>query len=167
MEKEELMIQLTQEHDSILNILSKISCSLMTEQLDELKNLLNRFDEEAGPHFRFDEEAVYPSLVDVYYPGYISKLYTDHDLAIARFNQLKHLFAKPEPNASDFYDGIRQARMISQYITSCDILPIGHIPLNDQQIKKISSIHKRAKTENLSLICWSDTVRKRKQLYFN
>ena len=166
MEKKELLLQLEKEHDQIREMLQKLSISIMIEDVERFKKLLVNFDQIIGPHFRFEEEAVYPALVDIYYPGYISKLYTDHDLAIARFNELKNLVNKEKFSESDYISGIRHVRMMGHYITGCEILPIKNIPLDDQQIKRLKTLHKKSKEEKLGLISWSGTRRNRKQLYF-
>jgi hypothetical protein len=106
-------------------------------------------------------------MADLYSPGYITKLYTDHDLAIARYNQLKHLFSKEQLTSDDFYAGIRHVRMIAQYIDNCEVLPVRNIPLNQNQINRIANIHRKARMENLSLVSWADTRRRRRHLYFN
>jgi hypothetical protein len=167
MEKEALLAQLKSEHDQINDILLEMISTLMREDLIKFKKLLKSFDEKAGSHFRFDEEAVYPSLVGIYYPGYLLKLYTDHDLAIARYNLLVDLFRKDNLNQSDFAEGIRHVRMIGHYISSCEILPIAKIPLNEMQIQQLKSVHEKSYSENLGLVNWSDTRRNRKQLFFN
>jgi hypothetical protein len=166
-QKEALLAQLKSEHDQINDTLLDMISTLMREDLPKFKKLLKSFDEKAGQHFRFDEEAVYPSLVGIYYPGYLLKLYTDHDLAIARYNLLIDLFRKDNLTQSDFAEGIRHVRMISQYIAGCEILPIAKIPLNDDQIKRLKSIHKKSLSDNLGLTNWSGTQRNRKQLFFN
>jgi hemerythrin len=167
MEKEEFLAQLKKEHDSILDILLKMSRSLMLEEVNHFRELLKKFNEEAGPHFRFDEEAVYPSLVDAYYPGYLAKLYTDHDLTIARYNELKKISSKPELNQEDFYNAMRHVRMMSQYISNCEILPISCIPLSEQQIKRIKAIYKKSRLESVNLNSWAISERNRKLLFFN
>jgi len=167
MERKELLLQLDKEHDQIREMLQKLSISIMMEDVARFKELLVKFDKITGPHFRFEEEAVYPALVDIYYPGYISKLYTDHDLVIARFNELNNLLNKEEFSGSDYISCIRHLRMMDHYITGCEILPIKKIPLDDQQIRRLKAIHRKSKEEKLGLISWSDTRRNRKQLYFN
>lgn len=167
MEKEALLAQLKSEHDQINDTLLDMISALMREDLTQFKKLLKSFDEKAGPHFRFDEEAVYPSLVGIYYPGYLVKLYTDHDLAIARYNLLVDLFRKDNLTQSDFAEGIRHVRMIIHYISGCQILPIAKIPLDEEQIKRLKSIHKKSLSDNMGLTTWSDTQRNRKQLFFN
>ena len=167
MGKKELLLQLEKEHDQIREVLQKLSISMMMEDVERFKKLLVKFDQITGPHFRFEEEAVYPALVDIYYPRYISKLYTDHDLAIARFNELNKLVNKEKFSESDYISGIRHLRMMDHLITGCEILPIKNIPLDDQQIRRLKTIHKKSKEEKLGLISWSNTRRNRKQLYFN
>src|SRR5574340_164669 len=44
-----------------------------------------------GPHFRYEEESLYPALVDIFGPDYIDKLLADHDQAIANAARLVEL----------------------------------------------------------------------------
>jgi len=167
MDQNQLILQWNKEHSIIREILLELNSALILEDIEQCKCLLAKLDEIVGPHFRYEEEAIYPAMVDVYCPGYINKLYTDHDLTIARINQLKNLFNQDNFTEMDLTSAIRHVRMISHYITNCETLPINNVKFDEQLIMQIFNTHKKSLDENLSLISWSDTIRNRKQLFFN
>ena len=167
MDQNQLILQLNKEHSAIREMLMELNSALILEDIEQCKILLPKIDEMTGPHFRYEEEALFPAMVNIYYPGYINKLYTDHDLTIARINQLRNLFNQDCFTEMDFTSAIRHLGMIDHYITNCETLPTNDMQFDDTQIRQICNTRKKSLDENLSLVDWSDTIRNRKQLFFN
>jgi hypothetical protein len=47
-----------------------------------VQRLLQKTAELTGPHFRYEEEVLYPGLVEIFGGKYIGSLFTAHDGAI-------------------------------------------------------------------------------------
>ena len=88
MNRENFFKEFRQEHREIRDILFDMITSFVEKDFEKSGALLKRLDALTGPHFRYEEEALYPALIKVYGESYINKLLTDHDLAIARAKKL-------------------------------------------------------------------------------
>ena len=164
MNRETFFIEFRQEHREIRDILFDMITSFVKKDFEESAALLKRLDTLTGPHFRYEEEALYPSLINIYGEPYINKLLTDHDLVIARAKNLNTKIRSEKTEKEDIDDCIDTVRSILPHVSDCEGLSIMVERLDDGILSTIYTSIENARKENLSLIEWSETTRGRKQL---
>ena len=152
------------DHRQIRDLVMDSITSINNKDSEKVKALLSKLDDIAGPHFRFEEEALYPKLIPFYGAGYINKLFTDHDMAIARFERLSSLLSKNEMNNVEGNTAIFMIRGLLPHISDCEGLTIMLELFDGKRIEKISKAMNIARKENLGLLTWSNTLRNRKKL---
>ena len=114
-----------------------------------------------GPHFRYEEEALYPALVPVFGPDYIEKLLGDHDLAIASARRLVELTDGREPNGDESDEAVRLTRGILPHVSDCEGLTIMVELFPEAALESVLDARARAREAGLDLLTWAGEIRKR------
>ncbi len=164
MDREYFFKEFRQEHREIRDLLFELITSFGQKDYEKSAALLKSLDILSGPHFRFEEESLYPALIQVYGEGYINKLLTDHDLAIARAKKLGSKISIGSSNEDDITECINTVRSILPHVSDCEGLSIMVEKMDDGTINTICDSMEKARKENLPLIRWSETSRNRKPL---
>ena len=114
-----------------------------------------------GPHFRYEEEALYPALVPVFGPDYIEKLLGDHDLAIASARRLVELTADRELTGEERDEAMRLTRGILPHVSDCEGLTIMAELFPEPALESVLDARARAREAGLDLLTWAREIRKR------
>src|SRR5215471_16796145 len=80
-----------EEHRIVRDLLLDLVDAYETGNAARAGKLLSEVARITGPHFRYEEEALYPALVPVFGSDYVEKLLGDHDFAIASASRLAEL----------------------------------------------------------------------------
>ena len=129
--------------------------------------MLGKLNKISGPHFRYEEEALYPSLLCIFGEHYINKLMTDHDLAIARAGKLKSLIEKKNPIEEDYLECLDLVRAILPHVSDCEGLTIMVEKLPQPKVDFIIQTMDSSLTKNVPLLEWAVNTRGRKLLSIN
>lgn len=164
--KETFFKEFRQEHREIRDLLFDMITSFGEKDFEKSGTLLESLNVLTGPHFRYEEEALYPALIQIYGEHYINKLLTDHDLAIARAKKLSSMIEAGSKEKDDIADCINLVRSILPHVSDCEGLSIMVEKLDDGIVDSICNSMEDARKANLPLIKWSETSRKRKPLQF-
>lgn len=149
------------EHRAVRDALLDLVAAFQQRDRPQLFPLLTHIAALTGPHFRYEEEALYPALVPIFGPEYISKLLEDHDRAIGTAKRLVAMAQQDELSAADVETGVRFTRSILPHVSDCDGLSIMVERLDPAVVEQIFTARERAREQNLDLLSWSDQVRGR------
>ncbi len=122
--------------------------------------LLGKIAGWTGPHFRYEEETMYPLLVQVFGPEYVDGLIDDHDVAIGAARRLVEL-AGAEIGDAEVDESRKLIRQILPHVSDCDGLSIMVERLNATEVAQIFAKREETQAANLDLLTWDDTVRTR------
>ncbi len=161
MNRKDFFKEFREEHREIRDLLFDMITSFGKQDFEKCGALLKRLDILTGPHFRYEEESLYPALIEVYGEAYINKLLTDHDLAIARAKKLNSMIDTGSKDRDDIEECINTVRSILPHVSDCEGLSIMVERFNDGIISTICHAMENARKENLPLIEWSETARNR------
>jgi hypothetical protein len=156
--------QFRKEHRQIRDLLLDLITCLLQKDLQKAGQLLDDLNRVTGPHFRYEEEALYPSLVPVFGEPYILKLLTDHDLAIARARKLKAVIDRDEPSDEDYREGLNLVRAILPHVSDCEGLTIMVEKLPRERMDFITQTMRSSISGNIPLFEWEENLRGRKRL---
>lgn len=160
----EFFTEFRNDHRQIRDLVMNSIEMINQNRSDKANILLEELNQVAGPHFRFEEESLYPELIPIYGGEYINKLYTDHDLAIARFKKLRSIMTKEELSEEERRSVSSLLRGMLPHLSDCEGLTI-MVELFDK--KKIDHIFRsmiKARKEQTSLMNWAESERGRKEL---
>jgi len=83
------------EHRAVRDALFDLMEAFRSHDRERASALVERIAVLTGPHFRYEEETMYPALVEVFGAPYVDSLIDDHDGAIAGARRLAELVSSP------------------------------------------------------------------------
>lgn len=150
-----------EEHRKVRDLLLDLIQAFRSRDKASIRLLLHEIVNCTGPHFRYEEESLYPALVDIFGEDYIQKLFEDHDRAIGVAQQLIELSGKETFTEEDVIEAIRLARTILPHVSDCDGLSIMVESLPPQVVQHILDTRSASLGKGLDLLRWATTVRGR------
>jgi hypothetical protein len=133
------------------------------EQRDRARiaSLLGQTAALTGPHFRYEEEALYPALTGIFERSYVDYLFGEHDAAIARARILVELAGKDSLTDDDVAEAGRLIRAILPHVSDCDGLSVMVEVLPEEEVEAILQARDRSLAAGLDLFAWADGIRGR------
>ncbi len=149
------------EHREIRDTLLDLIVAFQERDKARIQTLLQQTATCTGPHFRYEEEALYPSLVEFFGEEYIEKLLQDHDQAIGTAGKLVELAGKEQLNNEDVTEATRLIRGVLPHVSDCEGLSIMVERLPEEKVSAILAARDHADQAGLDLIQWAEQVRTR------
>lgn len=150
------------EHREVRDALLGLLDAFETRDSNRIAALLSRTASLTGPHFRYEEEALYPALLGIFDPAYVEHLLGDHDGAIAGARRLVALAETSESlTDAEVSEAVRTIRAILPHVSDCDGLSIMVEVLPEEDVRAIFAARKRAGAAGLDLLTWADEARAR------
>jgi len=148
------------EHRAVRDALFDLIDAFRAHDRERAASLVGRIAALTGPHFRYEEETMYPALVDTFGAAYVDSLLDDHDGAIAGAQRLAELVSAPIGD-EEADEGATIARSILPHVSDCDGLSIMVERLDDEVIRSIFDTRQRSLAAGLDLLTWARDVRRR------
>ncbi len=149
------------EHRQVRDALLELIDAFEQRDRTRAGTLLQQIAQLTGPHFRYEEESLYPALVDIFGPDYIEKLLADHDQAIANAARLVELAAAEPLTDADVTEARTLARAILPHVSDCDGLSIMVELIPDGNVAAVLHARESARADGLDLLTWSRETRQR------
>ncbi len=108
------------EHRKVRDALLDLITAFTARDTTRAKSLLGQIAALTGPHFRYEEESLYPSLVTIFGSEYVEQLLGDHDRVIGSAHKLVELAGKPSLTDADVAAAVRLVRGILPHVSDCD-----------------------------------------------
>lgn len=152
------------EHRGVRDALLDLVDAFSERDRDRIRSLLGRVAALTGPHFRYEEESLYPALIGIFEEAYVEYLYEAHDGAIARARTLVELAGQETLSDEDVALAIHLIREILPHVSDCDGLSVMVEVLPEEEVRSVFAARERTNRQNLDLLTWADTARARAAL---
>lgn len=149
------------EHRAVRDTLLDLIRAFQDRDKGRIGALLNQTATLTGPHFRYEEEALYPALVEIFGEEYIEKLLSDHDRAIGTAKVLIDLAGKERFTDGDIAKAVRLVRSVLPHVSDCDGLSIMVERLPASTVDSVLEARARSGRAGLDLLQWASQVRTR------
>ena len=150
-----------EEHREVRDLLLALIDALADRDAVASRQLLTEVAAATGPHFRYEEEALYPALVELFGEDYIEKLLSDHDLAIANAARVDELVSTGTLSTHEVDEAVTAVRAILPHVSDCEGLSIMVEILPDTVVETIFAARAGARAEGLNLLEWAGSSRSR------
>lgn len=150
-----------EEHRQVRDGLLDLITAFSRRDTVQIQSLLGRIAALTGPHFRYEEETLYPALVEIFGPDYVESLLEDHDRAIGAAKRLVELAGKGSLLEKEVNEAVALVRGVLPHVSDCDGLSIMVERLSDQKVQAILDARDRSNQANVDLIRWADQIRER------
>lgn len=149
------------EHRTVRDTLLELIEAFQAKDKEKIGTLLNAAAGFVGPHFRYEEESLYPSLVPIFGEDYVGVLLKDHDRAIGNAARLVQLAGHDPITDEDVTEAVKLIRKILPHVSDCDGLSIMVERLSEDKVQSILDVREKSWQEGLDLFKWADTIRNR------
>ena len=152
-----------EDHAMVRDLLLQLIESLKAKDVQKSLELLITLDKLGGPHFRFEEESIYPILKKFYGDEYYEYLLSAHDRVIKAARHIAEVLGKGEitdEEAEDLISLIR--RDILPHPIECEGLVLLTEKLTEDELNQIAESIEQARKDALPLLEWADKIRRRK-----
>ena len=154
------IVEFRQDHRKVRDLLISLAEAIEKGQLDKARATLGEIDVLVGPHFRYEEEALYPAMKQLL-GEYVDTLIEEHDGAISTAKTAASLLAKPSISPEEAKAAAKAARLLLVHVCNCDGLNILAERLSSEALDSLARRYEEARKAGLPLIKWADTVRGR------
>ncbi len=148
-----------EEHREIRDALLGLNAAFQQRDMVEVRRLLGKTARLSGPHFRYEEEVMYPALVQVFGEEYVASLYKAHDGVISASRRLVQLGGKSKLSDADVAEAQKLIRAVLPHVSDCDGLSIMVETFPAEEVAQILAARTSSLGEGLDLLTWADQVR--------
>jgi hypothetical protein len=108
------------EHRRMLELLAALEMASGSRSTDRILRLVSELRAVAVPHFRYEQQALFPQLTSALGPDQVEGLYITQDETVAALNRIEAL-AEPGPiGESQAAEARRLVRAARASVVSCD-----------------------------------------------
>ncbi len=148
------------DHRQVRDGLIELTNALQAKNVQRARELLGEIDKLVGPHFRFEEEALYPAL-RVFLGEYVDDLIKEHDGVIATARAAAELLQKSELSDSEAKEAAKNARALLVHVSNCDGLGILAERLSAPELGQLGEKLAAARKAGVPLLQWAASIRSR------
>jgi len=150
-----------EEHREIRDTPLELIQAFQDRDKTAIQSLLTTAAVLAGPHFCYEEEALYPGLVEFFGQEYVEQLLQDHDRVIGTAMKLTELANADALTDQDVGEATRLIRRILPHVSDCDGLSIMVERMSEDGVQSILDSRRRSREAGLNLVEWVERVRER------
>ncbi len=154
--------ELRADHAQVRDALLDLIESLKAGDAERALEILIQLDKLTGPHFRFEEESLYPALSRFFGDDYREALLRAHDRVIRTAKQLAEVLGKgglTQEEGNKLADLVR--REVLPHPVECDGLGLFAERLTAEELEQIGQNLEASRQSGVPLLEWASTLRKR------
>lgn len=147
-----------EDHRKVRDDLLVLAEALNEGNVVQAQEVLSHLDHLIGPHFRFEEEALYPALRP-FLGDYVDQLLREHDTAIQTAENCATLLQKEVLTPEERAAGAQAARSLLIHVSNCDGLAILSERLSQDELDTLGEHLLRSREAGVPLLTWARTIR--------
>lgn len=161
MAKLDPIAEFREDHRKVRDGILSITEALRGKDVLKARKILGELNELTGPHFRYEEECLYPSLRK-FLGEYVDQLESEHDGVIATARVCAQLLSKDTLTDQESEDATKAAMALLIHVSNCDGLAILSERFNAEEMGKLSDSFAEARRLGVPLLEWAEKIRRRK-----
>jgi hypothetical protein len=158
---EEFAAAFRQEHRAIRDAILDLIEAAHRGDRAEARRLVGELARLAGPHFRYEEEGLYPALAGLLGPERVEALCNEHDAAIHTAQALSALVEGERFGAIERGLVETLARGLLSHVSDREGLSIMVERLPEDEVAGILAARRRAWRDDVGLLAWAEALRAR------
>lgn len=127
-------------------------------EVEEARAMVEQFDDAIGPHYRYEEEVLYPLMTRFLGEDRVEELIGEQADSIDAVREMKALLDDGTLTREQETELIEQMYTLMGHIYDCDVAILMET-LTDEEMAEVAQGVDRCHEEDLSLLQWAETVR--------
>ncbi len=158
MEHSNFLEAFKEDHKIILDKLLNLKDAVKRKETKDAENLVKFLDNIMGPHFRVEEEALYPMLTEYFGEDNVERLLEEHTMATEAMNEFKHNIGSEQYMREHGEDTLKKLQGFFLHVTSCDGLSIIIEKFSDDQKNNLDAHLTKVRDEAIPLTVWKQQI---------
>lgn len=158
MAKLDVIAEFREDHRKVRDGLLDIIEALQSKDIEKASEILGTINVLVGPHFRFEEEALYNTL-RVFLGEYVDQLFKEHDGVIETARSCAQLLKQDSLTDEEAKQASDAARALLVHVSNCDGLAILSERLKPEELDQLADKFTAAREAGVSLLDWAETIR--------
>jgi len=146
------------DHREVRDGILDITAALRKKDIATAREILGKLNELTGPHFRYEEEHLYPALRN-FLGEYVDQLIAEHDNVIATAKVCASLLAKDTLTDAEAEEASQAAMQLLIHVSNCDGLAILSERFSKEEMDELADSFAEARKAGVPLLEWADTIR--------
>lgn len=148
-----------EEHRETRDTLLELSDAIENGDLDRAEELVQSVNEAAGPHFQYEEDALYPALIPFFGEEKVKELVAEHDEAIEAARTLADLTSQDSLTEAEKQEALQALPDIMVHVSDCDGLTVYLERADEEVFESIAESMDEAHERGLTLTEYDESVR--------
>ena len=161
MAKLDPIAEFREDHRKVRDGLLELASAAEDGNLDTARKILGEINALTGPHFRYEEESLYPSLRE-FLGEYVDQLLEEHDGIIKTARVAAKILSQSSVSTEEGKMAADAARGLLVHVSNCDGLNILAEKFSQVKLDQLADDFQKARNQNVPMLEWADTVRERK-----
>ncbi|MFQ5887738.1 MAG: hemerythrin domain-containing protein [Candidatus Hydrothermarchaeales archaeon] len=158
MAKLDVIAEFREDHRKVRDGLLDMIDALQSKDVKGAGEVLGRLNVLVGPHFRFEEEALYDTL-RVFLGEYVDQLLEEHDGVIETARSCAALLEKGTLTDEEVKQAADAARALLVHVSNCDGLAILTERLKPEELDQLAEKFVADRESGVPLLDWAETIR--------
>lgn len=158
--KHEVIENFTEEHRQVRDTLMELVEAVKQDDVETAREKLAEINELSGPHFRYEEETLYPALVEYFGEEQVIDLVEEHDEAIETARELDELFQGGTIPEDERESIVQTVSPLLVHVSDCEGLTIYMEEMSDETLDRVAESRERALEEDAPLTEYAEEIRR-------
>lgn len=147
-----------EDHRKVRDGLLQMIKALESKNAGKAAKILGNLNVLVGPHFRYEEETLYPAL-KVFLGEYVEQLLLEHDGVINTAVTCANLLKKDTLTDEEAHQAADAARKLLVHVSNCDGLAILSERLKKKEIDCLAEKFAASRKAGVPLLEWAEKIR--------
>lgn len=149
-----------EDHRKVRDGVLEMAGALERKNLKKAREILGRINILVGPHFRYEEEHLYPALKR-FLGEYVDDLLDEHDGVIETARGCAALLSKDALSKRQAEEARKKAIALLIHVSNCDGLAILSERFNKKELEGLGRRLAAARKAGVPLLEWAAKIRKK------
>lgn len=160
MAKLDPIAEFREDHRKVRDGLLQMIEALKAKDIPKAGDILSNLNTLLGPHFMYEEEALYPAL-KAFLGEYVDQLISEHDGVIKTAKDCLELLGKGKLTDQEGEEAAKAARGLLVHVSNCDGLAILSERLKEEELQNLGEKLSSMREKRVTLLDWAEKIRKK------
>jgi hypothetical protein len=153
------IIEFREDHRKVRDYLLDLADAAEAGDVAKAGGILGQVDTLIGPHFRYEEETLYPAMKE-FLGDYVDSLIEEHGGAIETAKTAAKVLSQPTISEEEGQVVAKAAKALLVHVSNCDGLNILAERFSQQKLDDLGEAFAQSRAAGVPLLRWADTIRK-------
>ena len=153
------IVEFREDHRKVRDYLLDLADAAEAGDVAKAGGILGQIDTLTGPHFRYEEETLYPAMKE-FLGDYMDSLIEEHTGIIDTAKTAAKVLSQPSISKEEGQAVAKAARALLVHVSNCDGLNILAERFSQEKLDELGERFAQSRAAGVPLLRWADTIRK-------